>query len=78
MISPRPLDPIRSRVAQASNTSPEQRVLVGLEHSELAIRVVEDGIRDQNPLADDATITRLLAERIELMRRIQDRTLAKK
>ncbi|TWT84067.1 hypothetical protein CA13_55430 [Planctomycetes bacterium CA13] len=53
-------------------------MLAGLEHSELAIRVVEDGIRDQNPLADDATITRLLAERIELMRRIQDRTLAKK
>ena len=78
MISPQPLDLIRSRVAQAANTSPEQRVLAGLEHSELAIRVVEDGIRDQNPLADDATITRLLAERFELMRRIQDRTLAKK
>ncbi|TWU58520.1 hypothetical protein Poly51_12990 [Rubripirellula tenax] len=78
MISPQPLDPIRSRVAQAATTLPEQRVLAGLEHSELAIRVVEDGIRDQNPLADDATITRLLAERIELMRRIQDRTLAKK
>jgi len=78
MISPQPLDLIRSRVAQASNTSPEQRMLAGLEHSELAIRVVEDGIRDQNPLADDSTITRLLAERIELMRRMQDRTLAKK
>ena len=78
MISPQPSDPIRSRVAQAASTSPEQRVLSGLEHSELAIRVVEDGIRDQNPLADDATIIRLLAERIELMRRIQDRTLAKK
>ena len=77
MITPQPLNPIRSRVAQASNTSPEQRVLAGLEHSELAIRVVEDGIRDQNPLADDSTIKRLLAERIELMRRIQDRTVAK-
>ncbi|MDA8745666.1 hypothetical protein N9N28_13620 [Rubripirellula amarantea] len=78
MSSPQPSDPIRSRIAQAASTSPEQRMLAGLEHSELAIRVVEDGIRDQNPRADDATITRLLAERIELMRRMQDRTLAKK
>ncbi|WP_146514783.1 hypothetical protein [Rubripirellula amarantea] len=73
-----PSPPDRSRIAQATSTSPEQRMLAGLEHSELAIRVVEDGIRDQNPRADDATITRLLAERIELMRRMQDRTLAKK
>ena len=57
--------------------SPEQRVLAGLEQSELAIRVVEDGIRDQNPLADDVTIKRLLSEQIELMRRLQNRTLTK-
>ncbi|MCM2375225.1 hypothetical protein [Aporhodopirellula aestuarii] len=78
MIPPHSFDPIRSLITQAASTSPEQRVLAGLEHSELAIRVVEDGIRDQNPRADDATIMRLLAARIELMDRIQDRTLAKK
>ena len=77
MISLQRFDPIRSRVAQAANTSPEQRLLAGLEHSELAIRVVEDGIRDQNPAADDVTIMGLLAERIELMRRIQNRALTK-
>ncbi|EMI21790.1 hypothetical protein RMSM_01288 [Rhodopirellula maiorica SM1] len=77
MISLQQFDPIRSRVAQAAKMSPEQRVLAGLEQSELAIRVVEDGIRDQNPLADDVTIKRLLSERIELMRRLQNRTLAK-
>lgn len=73
MISPHQFNSLRSRVAQAASTSPEQRVLAGLAHSELAICVVEDGIRDQNPLADDATIERLLAERIELMRRLQNR-----
>jgi hypothetical protein len=78
MISPQPIDPIRSRIAQAASLSPEERILAGLEHSELAIRVVKDGIRDQNPLADDTTIMRLLTERIELMRRIQNRTLAQK
>lgn len=73
MTSASSFDPIRSRVMQANSISPEQRVLAGLEHSELAFRVVEDGIRDHNPLADEATIKRLLAERIELMRRMQNR-----
>lgn len=35
-------------------------MLAKLEHSELAIRVVEDGIRDQNPLADDARLEFML------------------
>ena len=78
MISPLPFDPFRSRVAHAASTSPEQRVLAGLEHSELAIRVVEDGIRDRNPLVDEATIARLLAERIQLMGRMHNRKLLNK
>ncbi len=65
----------RSRIAQAASLTPEQRLLAGFEHSDLAIRVVEDGIRDQNPLADDATIKRLLIERIDLMRQLQNRTV---
>ena len=77
MSSSPPSDPFRSRVTQAAGTSPEQRVLAGLDQSELAFRVVEDGIRDHNPLADEATIKRLLAERIELMRRVQNRTPSK-
>jgi hypothetical protein len=76
MSSSSPFDPLRSRAAQAVNTSREQRVLAGLEHSELAIRVVEDGIRERDPLADEATVKRLLFERIELMRRMQNRTLS--
>lgn len=49
-------------------------MLAGFEQSELEIRVVEDGIRDLNPQADDATVKRLLAERIEWMRRMQNQT----
>lgn len=62
-----------SRLTRAAMITPEQRVLAGFEHSEFAIGVVEDGIRDRNPHADDATIERLLWERIELMRRLENR-----
>ena len=68
--------PDRSRIAQAAGLTPEQRLLAGFEHSEFAMRVVEDGIRDQNPQADDATIGRLLADRITLMRKLQNREVS--
>ena len=73
MTIPQPSDTTVSRFVRAASTPPEQRVLAGLKLSELAICIVEDGIRDQNPLADDLTIKRLLAERIDLMRRIEER-----
>lgn len=48
-------------------------MLAGLEQSELAIEVVKDRIRDQNPDADKATIQIMLADRVKLMRKIQNR-----
>jgi len=65
-----------SRIKHATGLTPEQRLQSGFEHSELAIAVVEDGIRDQNPDADDLTIKRLLVERVKLMRKIQNRSVA--
>lgn len=67
---------IRRRVQASSGLSPEERILAGIKQSELAIRVVEDGLRDQHPDADDATIASLLLERIRLMKRIQNRRIA--
>jgi hypothetical protein len=49
--------------------------LSGIKQSELAIRVVEDGLRDQHPDADDATIASLLLERVRLLKRIQNRRI---
>jgi len=65
-----------SRIKHAIGLTPEQRFFAGFEHSEVAIAVVEDGIRDQNPDADDLTIKRLLVERVKLMRKIQNRSVA--
>jgi len=68
---------IRRRVQASSGLSPEERILAGIKQSELAIRVVEDGLRDQYPDADETTIASLLLERIRLMKRIQNGSVAK-
>lgn len=67
---------IRRRVQASSGLSPEERILAGIKQSELAIRVVKDGLRDQYPDADEATIASLLLERVRLMKRIQNRKIA--
>lgn len=69
-------DEIRRRVEASSGLSPEERILAGIKQSELAIRVVEDGLRDQWPDADEATIASLLLERVRLMKKIQSRRIA--
>ena len=61
---------IRDRVRQAANISGEERILIGLRHSDLSMKVVADGIRHQHPQAADEEIRQLLIERIELMRRM--------
>jgi hypothetical protein len=68
---------IRRRVQASSGLSPEERILAGIKQSELAIRVVEAGLRDQYPDADEATIASLLLERVRLMKNIQNRRIAK-
>jgi hypothetical protein len=66
-----------SRIKHAISLTPEQRLLAGFEQSELAIDGVKDGIRDQNPDADETTIHHLLVERVRLMRKIQNRGVSK-
>ncbi len=67
----------RRRVQASSGLSPEERILAGIKQSELAIRVVEDGLRDQYPDADEAAIASLLLERVRLMKKIQNRRVAR-
>lgn len=68
---------IRRRVQASSGLSPEERILAGIKQSELAIRVVEVGLRDQHPEADEATIASLLLERVRLMKKIQNRRITR-
>ena len=73
MKAPFPFTTDLTRIQHAIGLTPEQRILAGFEQSELAMDVVRDGIRDQYPDADEATILRMLVERIKLMQRIQNR-----
>lgn len=40
-----------ARIRAAQQLTPEQRILAGIEQSELAIHVARDGIRDKHPEA---------------------------
>lgn len=71
-----PTDLLLARVRAAQQLTPEQRILAGVEQSELALSVVRDGIRDRHPAADAATVERLLCERVGLMQRLERRSRA--
>jgi hypothetical protein len=47
----------------------EQRLAIALELHELSCNVAREGIRQQNPHADEAEVERLLRQRLELVRR---------
>ena len=47
----------------------EQRLRIALELHELSCNVAREGIRWQNPNADEAEVERLLRQRLELARR---------
>jgi hypothetical protein len=46
----------------------EQRLRIALELHELSCNVAREGIRQQNPSADEAEVERLLRQRLELVR----------
>jgi hypothetical protein len=46
----------------------EQRLMIALELHELSCNIAREGIRRQNPNADDAEVERLLRRRLELAR----------
>lgn len=62
----------REQVEAARAMTVEQRILAAMSLSELACRVTMDGIRHQYPDATDAEVSRLLAERLALARRLEE------
>ena len=63
----------REQVEAARAMTVEQRIVAGMNLFELACRVTADGIRHQFPEADDAEVSRMLAERLALARRLEER-----
>ncbi|MDB5318787.1 MAG: hypothetical protein JWN40_418 [Phycisphaerales bacterium] len=63
----------REDIEQARRMRPEQRLLAGAELFDYACAITRAGIRAQHPGADEATVLRILRERLELASRFEDR-----
>ena len=56
----------REEVRRAREMLPEHKFIAGARLFDRACQVMMDGIRDEFPDADEATVQRLLRERLEL------------
>jgi hypothetical protein len=61
------------RVRRALQTPPEERLLDGPRLFDLACRIMADGIRAEHPQADEEQVQKILAERINLLRQLEER-----
>ena len=61
----------RDKVRQARRMSPEEKLLAGPRLFDYACRIAMDGIRNQYPDADERRVRRILRERLELARRLE-------
>jgi hypothetical protein len=61
----------RERVLAARDMRPEERILAGLRLFDLSCRIMVDGIRNENPEADEAAVQKILRERLALIRRLE-------
>jgi hypothetical protein len=64
-------DIYRERVLRARRTPPEEKLLDGPRLFDLACRIMMDGIRDEYLDADEDRVREILAQRIELLRRLE-------
>jgi len=56
------------QITRYRRMAPEQRLAIALDLHELACNIAREGIRHQNPGADDNEVERLLRERLRLTR----------
>ena len=61
----------REEVLAAREMTPEEKLLAGPQLFDFACRIAMDGIRKQFPDADEERVRQILAERVELGRRLE-------
>ncbi len=66
-------DIFRERVLRARRTPPEDKFLDGARLFDFACRIVKDGIRNEFPNASEQQVQRILFERVNLSRRLEER-----
>lgn len=62
----KPEDALQEQVRRYRRMTGEQRLALALNLHELSCEVAREGIRHQNPIADEAEIERLLRQRLRL------------
>ena len=65
------MDPERAlqeQIERYRRMTGEQRLAIALELHELSCNIAREGIRHQNPNADEAEVERLLHQRLQLAR----------
>lgn len=60
----------REKVLRARRTPIDRKFLAGAELFEMVCRRMADGLRMENPRADDSTVDLLLRERLDRLRRV--------
>ena len=65
-------DIFRRRVLQARATPPDQRLLDCLKLYERSLGLMRDGIRLQFPEADEAEVERILRQRLDRVRKMEE------
>jgi len=65
-------DIYRERVLRARRTPPEEKLLDGARLFDMSCQIMMDGIRDEHPDADEQQVKDILAERIALLRRLEE------
>ncbi len=61
----------REEVLAAREMTPEEKLLAGPQLFDFACRIAMDGIRKQFPDANEERVRQILAERVELGRRLE-------
>lgn len=62
----KPDDAFQEQIRRYRQMTGEQRLALALELHELSCNLAREGIRHQNPQADEAEVERLLHERLRL------------
>jgi hypothetical protein len=65
----------REKVLRARKMTESERLAAALEQIDFAFIAMRDGVRMQFPHADEAEVERVLAARLEKLRRMDDRGL---
>ncbi len=66
-------DPLyRDEVLAARVMTPEEKLLAGPQLFDFACRIALDGIRNQFPDVDEQRVRQILADRVELGRRLEN------